>query len=83
MTEAQAADVRTKIVSHCQIMTEIALRSLTAPPSWMETVKPNKPELPRLTLSNPTNVLPDYTDYAALYYPWLSVSDPATNTMNP
>jgi uncharacterized protein len=33
--------------------------------------------------SNASNILPDNSDYAALYFPWIQVFDPATKIQNP
>jgi Bacteriophage tail sheath protein len=40
-------------------------------------------DLTLLDPSNDDNVLPDNSDYAATYFPWLAVYDPATAIQNP
>jgi phage tail sheath protein FI len=40
-------------------------------------------DLTLLDPSNESNVLPDNTDYAATYFPWIAVYDPATAIQNP
>lgn len=40
-------------------------------------------DLTLLDPSNSANVLPDNSDYAAFYFPWIQVFDPATKIQNP
>jgi phage tail sheath protein FI len=40
-------------------------------------------DLTLLSTSNSKNVLPPFSDYAALYFPWLEVFDPATKIQAP
>jgi phage tail sheath protein FI len=41
------------------------------------------PDLTLLDPSNAANVLPSFSDFAAFYFPWIQVFDPATKIRNP
>jgi hypothetical protein len=41
------------------------------------------PDLTLLNRSNKNNKLPGYSDFAAFYFPWIRVLDPATKIQNP
>jgi hypothetical protein len=70
-------DIRDKIVAHCKVATQDRFAIFDSPKDLQED------DLTLLTLSNPDNVLPDFSDYAAFYFPWIKVADPAEKTMYP
>lgn len=72
--------VRNDIVTHCKITTQDRFAIFDSP----ETVGAG--DLPDTTLldpSNNANILPDNSDYAAFYFPWIQVFDPATKIRDP
>ena len=71
--------VRDLVVSHC-VNTGDRFALLDSE-EVLETAGVFDPTL--LDPSNVKNTLPDNTDYAAFYFPWLQVFDPASKTENP
>lgn len=71
------ADVRSAIVAHCAVATQDRFAILDS----ISDLPGN--DLTLLDPSNAGNVLPDNSDYAAFYFPWIKVFDPATKFMNP
>jgi hypothetical protein len=74
------ADIRNEIVAHCKITTQDRFAIFDSPEE-LET--DGDLDLTLLNLSNPSNVLPDFSDYAAFYFPWIKVADPVEKTMYP
>ena len=74
------ASVRSAIDTHCQSAGDRFAIFDSA-----ETVEDNggNLDLTLLDPSNANNVLPDNSDYAAFYFPWLQVFDPATMLVDP
>jgi phage tail sheath protein FI len=73
--------IRSDIVTHCKQHTRDRFAIFDSP----ETVENTSGDLD-LTLLNPSNtgnILPDNSDYAAFYFPWIQVFDPATKIQNP
>ena len=70
-----------KIDTHCRITTQDRVAIFDSP----ETVADNKGfvDLTQLDPSNPKHILPQFSDYAAYYFPWIQVFDPATKTRLP
>ena len=68
---------RSAIVAHCAVATQDRFAILDS-----DLALPND-DLTLLDPSNAANVLPDNSDYAAFYFPWIQVFDPATRLMNP
>lgn len=74
------SSVRSAIVTHCKVNTTDRFAILDS----AETVETaGDLNLTLLDPSNPANVLPANSDYAAFYFPWLEVFDPATKIQNP
>ncbi len=72
--------IRAAIVTHCKIKTGDRFAIFDSP----ETVETSDNlDLTLLDPSNASNILPDNSDYAAFYFPWIQVFDPATKTMDP
>jgi phage tail sheath protein FI len=72
--------VRSDMVTHCKIKTTDRFAIFDS----AETVETSGSlNLTLLDPSNAANVLPDNSDYAAFYFPWLEVFDPATKIQNP
>jgi phage tail sheath protein FI len=69
--------IRDKIVTHCKIATQDRFAILDSDESLPDD------DLSLLTPSNPDRVLPPNSDYAAFYFPWIQVFDPAVKTMDP
>lgn len=72
---------RSAIDSHCRVKTQDRFAIFDCP----EKVVDNQGflDLTLLDPSNPGNKLPDNSDYAAFYFPWIEVFDPAKKTMYP
>jgi hypothetical protein len=68
------------VVQHCAVATKDRFAILDSP-EVVEKSGVFDPTL--LTSSNTANVLPHNSDYAAFYFPWLQVFDPATKIANP
>ena len=64
-----------KIDTHCRITTQDRVAIFDSP----ETVADSKGfvDLTQLDPSNPKHILPAFSDYAAYYFPWIQVLDPA------
>jgi hypothetical protein len=74
------AGVRSAIVTHCKERTKDRFAIFDSP----ESVETNDNlDLTLLDPSNANNVLPDNSDYAAFYFPWIQVFDPATKIQDP
>jgi hypothetical protein len=73
--------IRAPIDVHCRQKTQDRFAIFDCP----ENVVDNQGflDLTLLDPSNPTNILPDNSDYAAFYFPWIEVFDPAKKTMYP
>jgi phage tail sheath protein FI len=69
------ANVRDAIIIHCRQKTQDRFAIFDSP----ETVESDgNLDLTKLSRSNTANVLPNNSDYAAFYFPWIEVFDPAT-----
>jgi phage tail sheath protein FI len=69
---------RTELIAHCQIRTQDRFAIFDSP----EAVESGSPAALDLTLLDSTNgksVLPPFTDFAALYFPWIQVFDPVSD----
>ena len=72
--------VRDQINTHCRQRTQDRFAIFDSP----ETVETSGVlDLTLLDPSNANNVLPDNSDFAAFYFPWIQVLDPATKIQNP
>lgn len=71
------ASVRSAVVAHCAIDTQDRFAILDS------DLDLPKDDLTLLDPSNAKNVLPDNSDYAAFYFPWIQVFDPATKLQDP
>lgn len=71
------AAIRDKVVAHCKIATQDRFAIFDSP------LDLTNDELVLLDPSNANNVLPGNSDYAAFYFPWIQVFDPATKTLSP
>jgi uncharacterized protein len=71
------ANIRDAIITHCQQKTQDRFAIFDSP----ETVETDgKLDLTKFSRSNTANVQPDDSNYAAFYFPWIEVFDPATKT---
>jgi hypothetical protein len=72
---------RSAIDSHCRVKTQDRFAIFDCP----ETVVDDKGflDLTLLDPSNPMNILPDNSDYAAFYFPWIEVFDSAKKALFP
>jgi hypothetical protein len=69
-----------KIDTHCRITTQDRVAIFDSP----DTVEANGfVDLTQFDPSNPKHILPSYSDYAAYYFPWIQVFDPATKALLP
>ncbi len=74
------ASVRSAIDTHCRQRTGDRFAIFDSP----ETVETaGSLDLTLLDPSNDDNILPDNSDYAAFYFPWIQVFDPATKIQDP
>jgi phage tail sheath protein FI len=64
------------VATHCRVRTEDRF-AIFDTPEVVETA--NVLDLTKLDPGKAGNVLPQNSDYAALYFPWLEVYDPGTN----
>lgn len=72
--------IRDQINTHCRQRTQDRFAIFDSP----ETVETSGVlDLTLLDPSNSANVLPDNSDFAAFYFPWIQVFDPATKIQNP
>jgi phage tail sheath protein FI len=74
------ASVRSAIDTHCKQNTGDRFAIFDSAQS-VETA--GNLDLTLLDPSNASNLLPDNSDYAAFYFPWIQVFDPATKIRNP
>jgi len=74
------ASLRSEIVTHCEQMTQDRFAILDSA-EVVETT--GNLDLTQLDPSNTANILPDNSDYAAIYFPWIQVFDPATKIQDP
>lgn len=72
--------VRAAIVTHCRQTTGDRFAIFDSP-ELVETA--GDLDLALLDPANNANILPDNSDYAAFYFPWLEVFDPATKIRDP
>jgi phage tail sheath protein FI len=73
-------NTRAKLTSHCKIDTTDRFAILDSD----ETIETSGSlDLTYLDPSRADNKLPDNSDYAAFYFPWLEVFDPASKISNP
>jgi Bacteriophage tail sheath protein len=63
------------IVAHCAVRTQDRFAILDLP---QDLGTGSRPDLTLLSYDTQNNVLPQASDYAAVYFPWLQVDDPAT-----
>jgi uncharacterized protein len=80
-TVAQIDVIQSAIVAHCKVATQDRFAIFDSP----QLVEDSDENLD-LNLLNPStsgNLLPDNSDYAAFYFPWIQVFDPATKIKNP
>lgn len=76
--DATGKNTRTQLIAHCQIRTQNRFAIFDSP----QTVESGSPPALDLTLFDSTSagsVLPPFTDFAALYFPWIQVFDPVSN----
>jgi phage tail sheath protein FI len=74
------SDVRDKINTHCKQTTQDRFAIFDGD----DTVESGGAlDLTLLNPSNTANVLPDNSDYAGFYFPWIQVFDQATKIQNP
>lgn len=75
-----AASVRSDIDTHCKEKTKDRFAIFDS----AEVIETGSDlDLTLLNPSNNANVLPDNSDYAAFYFPWIQVFDPATKIQDP
>ena len=72
--------VRSDMVTHCKVKTGDRFAIFDSPET-LETA--GSLDLTLLDPSNAANVLPDNSDVAAFYFPWIEVFDTATKIQNP
>ena len=75
------ASVRSAIDTHCRQQTQDRFAIFDSPEDVVDAS--GNLDLTRLDPSNAANVLPDNSDFAAFYFPWLQVFDPATKIQQP
>ncbi len=73
--------VRDAIVAHCKVDTEDRFAIFDSPEA-VEDGDGNL-DLTLLDSSNADNVLPDNSDYAGFYFPWIQVFDPTMKIQDP
>ena len=74
------ANARSEIVTHCKVRTQDRFAILDC----AETVETSGAlDLTLLDPSSTPNVLPNNSDFAAFYFPWIQVFDPATKIADP
>jgi phage tail sheath protein FI len=78
---AANATTRDKLVTHCKVATQDRFAIFDSPEKLEDAN--GFLDLTQLDPSNAGNVLPDNSDYAALYFPWIQVFDPASKIMAP
>lgn len=72
--------LRDKIVAHCKVATQDRMAIFDSPEEVVDAN--NDLDLTQLNPSIDKNVLPDNSDYAAFYFPWIQVFDPVTKILN-
>ncbi len=81
--------VRDAIVNHCAEATKDRFAILDSPEVVEANAQPpvenapNFPDLNKLSPANQQNILPQNSNYAAFYFPWIQVFDPANRIMQP
>jgi phage tail sheath protein FI len=70
-----------KIDTLCRITTQDRVAIFDSPGVVEDTT--GFVDLTKLDPSNSANILPPYSDYAAYYFPWIQVFDPATKALQP
>lgn len=75
------SNVRAAITTHCAQITQDRFAIFDSP----ETVVDAQGilDLTKLSRTSTSHVLPDNSNYAAFYFPWLQVFDPISRTLNP
>lgn len=66
-----------EMVTHCKVKTQDRFAIFDSPATLADD------DLTLLDYSNSGNILPYKSDYAAFYFPWIQVYDPATQILNP
>jgi phage tail sheath protein FI len=77
-TDSTGKNTRTQLISHAQIRTQNRFVIFDSPVA----VESGTPPALDLTMLDPTNagsVVPPFTDFAAFYFPWITVFDPVSN----
>jgi uncharacterized protein len=74
------AGIRSAIVTHCEVKTKDRIAVLDCPEAVENS---GQLDLTKLDPSSAGNILPSNSDYAAFYFPWIQVFDPATKAQNP
>jgi uncharacterized protein len=74
------ASVQSSIDIHCRVKTQDRFAIFDSP-EVVETAGNLDTRL--LDPTNPANVIPDNSDFAAFYFPWIQVFEPATKIQNP
>src|SRR6266545_17147 len=74
------AGIRADIVAHCKIATGDRFAIFDSPEAVEDA---NGFNIDLLKSSTAPGVLPQDSDYAAFYFPWIQVFDPATKIQNP
>jgi uncharacterized protein len=73
--------VRRAIDAHCRVETQDRFAIFDCPENVVDDE--GFLDLSQFDPSNPKNILPDNSDYAAFYVPWVEVFDPATKALFP
>jgi uncharacterized protein len=68
--------IRDAIITHCQVRTQDRFAILDSPRDVEDSNK--LVDITKFSLSNLENVQPNNSNYAAFYFPWIEVFDPAT-----
>ncbi|MFS0519562.1 phage tail sheath family protein [Nostoc sp. UIC 10607] len=72
--------IRSALVTHCAVKTKDRIAVLDCPELIENT---GQLDLTKLNPLSANNILPDKSDYAAFYFPWIQVFDSATKAQNP
>jgi uncharacterized protein len=78
--------VRDAIVTHCAEATQDRFAILDSPEvveAETQTTGVSFPDLTKLDPTNAQNILPNNSNYAAFYFPWIQVFDPARRITEP
>jgi uncharacterized protein len=73
-------DVRQAIVIHCSVRTQDRFAIFDSP---AEVGSGGLPALDQFDPAATNSIMPAFSDYAALYFPWIEVADPASRVLNP